>query len=63
LAVIAHRTMPCNHSQVLDLAKLRDRFGPDASAMANDLIPKLKCTKCGGVDASLIYTSDTTPNA
>ncbi|WP_426213676.1 hypothetical protein [Mesorhizobium abyssinicae] len=26
-----------------DLAQLRDRYGPDSPAMANDLIPKLKC--------------------
>ncbi|WP_292106347.1 hypothetical protein [Mesorhizobium sp.] len=40
---------PCNHSQKLDLAKLRDRFGPDAPAMADDIVP--------------IYTPDTSPNA
>ena len=26
----------CHHRQPLDLAKLRDRFGPDAPAMADD---------------------------
>jgi hypothetical protein len=45
---------------VLDLAKLRDRFGPDAPAMVR---PKLKCTKCGGKAVGLIYTPDTSPNA
>lgn len=53
----------CNHSQVLDLVKLRDRFGPDAPAMADDLIPKLKCAKCGSKKVGLIFTPDTTPNA
>ena len=57
-----HRA-PCNHNQVLDLVKLRDRFGPDAPAMADDLIPKLRCAKCGGKKVGLIYTPDTTPNA
>ena len=54
---------PCNHHQVLDLVKLRDRFGPHAPAMADDLIPKLKCAKCGSKRVGLIYTPDTTPNA
>jgi hypothetical protein len=48
---------------VLDLVKLRDRFGPDAPAMADNLIRKLKCAKCGGKRVSLIYTPDTSPNA
>jgi len=39
---------PCNRSQLLDLAKLHDRFGPDAPAMTDDITPKLKCTKCDG---------------
>jgi hypothetical protein len=43
--------------------KLRDRFGPDAPAMADDLIPKLKCAVCGSKKFGLIYTSDTAPNA
>ncbi|WP_245509074.1 hypothetical protein [Mesorhizobium sp. M4B.F.Ca.ET.019.03.1.1] len=54
---------PCNHSQPLDLPKLRDRFGPDAPAMADDIIPKLKCAKCGGRKVGTIYTPDTRPNA
>lgn len=29
--------------------------------MADDLIPKLKCRKCGGKDVGLIYSPDTTP--
>ena len=31
--------------------------------MADDLIPKLKCAKCGSKNVGLIYTPDTTPNA
>ena len=34
--------------QQLDLAFLRYRLDPDAPAMADDLTPKLKCSKCGG---------------
>lgn len=55
-----HRTS-CHHNQVLDLTKLRDRFGPDAPAMTDDLAPKLKCAKCGGKAVGLIYTPDSTP--
>ena len=46
----------CHHRQSLDLAKLRDKLGPDAPAMAGDLIPKLKCAKCGGKKVGLIYS-------
>ncbi|WP_292167178.1 hypothetical protein [Mesorhizobium sp.] len=54
---------PCNHSQKLDLAQLRDRYGPDAPAMADDLISKLKCNRCGGTAVGVIYTPDTKPDA
>ena len=55
---------PCNHHHVLDLAKLRDRFGPDAPAIEWDIRPKLRCGKCGGkaVSVGLIYSPDTSPN-
>jgi hypothetical protein len=46
----------CNHNQVLDLEKLRDRFGPDAPAMHDDIAPKLRCARCGGKKVGLIYT-------
>ncbi|KQU77687.1 hypothetical protein ASD12_17970 [Mesorhizobium sp. Root102] len=52
-----HRSS-CNHSQDLDLEKLKARLGPDAPAMADDLIPKLRCTKCGGKEVGLIYSPD-----
>lgn len=62
MTVTAHcHPSPCNHHRVLDLGKLRDRFGPDAPAMADDLIPKLKCDKCGSKKVGLIYTPDTSP--
>jgi hypothetical protein len=53
-----HRSL-CNHNQKLDLKRLRDKFGPDAPAMHDDLAPKLRCTKCGGKKVGLIYTPDT----
>ena len=46
----------CHHHQGLDLAKLRDKLDPDAPAMSDDLIPKLKCAKCGGRKVGLIYS-------
>lgn len=51
----------CHHNQRLDLAVLKARLGPDAPAMADDLIPKLRCAQCGGKDVGLIYSPDTTP--
>lgn len=52
----------CNHSQVLDLKALAERFGPDAPAMHDDLVPRLKCRKCGGREIGLTYTPPVTPS-
>jgi hypothetical protein len=49
----------CRHHQPLDLLKLRDKLGPDALAMADDLTPKLRCSKCGGKKIGLIYSPNT----
>lgn len=38
----------CNGHSRLPLEKLRDKYGPDAPAMAADLVDRLKCSKCGG---------------
>jgi hypothetical protein len=46
----------CNRNKVLELEVLRDKFGPDAPAMAADIAPKLKCDRCGARKASLIYS-------
>lgn len=51
----------CHHNRKLDLAVLRERLGAGASAMATDLIPRLRCDSCGGRDVSLTYSPDTTP--
>lgn len=56
----------CNHHKALDLGMLRDRLGPDAPAMSDDLTPRLRCDKCGGKAVGLIYTpkmSDVNPYA
>jgi hypothetical protein len=46
----------CHHNQSLDLEAWRDRLGPDAPAMADELTPRLKCGKCGERKIGLIYT-------
>lgn len=48
----------CNHHKVLKLELLRDKFGPDAPAMADDILPKLKCERCGSRKGGLIYAPD-----
>ena len=51
----------CHHYQTLDLEALGERLGMDAEAMASDLIPKLRCAKCGSRKVSLTYTPPTGP--
>ncbi|RUW61139.1 hypothetical protein [Mesorhizobium sp. M7A.F.Ca.US.008.03.1.1] len=48
----------CGHTKTLDLEKLRDRFGSDATAMEWDLRPRLRCEKCKSKDVGLIYAPD-----
>ncbi len=48
----------CNHSHDLDLEALKGKIGPDAPAMRDDLLPKLRCTRCGSKDVGLIYAPD-----
>ncbi|MCO5164650.1 MAG: hypothetical protein M9939_26530 [Mesorhizobium sp.] len=49
----------CHHGADLDMIALRDRFGPDHGAMYNDLVPKLRCSKCGGKKVGIICTPGT----
>lgn len=46
----------CSHSQRLDLARLREKLGPDAPAMHDDLAPKMRCSECLGKQVGLIYS-------
>ncbi len=55
LRVYCHNSS-CNHHAELDMLALRDRLGPDHGAMHDDLVPKLKCSKCGGKKVGLIHT-------
>lgn len=54
LSAYCHRPA-CAHSQDLNLVKLRERFGPDFGAMHDDLVPKLRCSKCGSKQVGLIH--------
>lgn len=53
LGAACNRTQ-CFHFGRLDLAMLKARLGPGHSTMAPDLVPKLRCAKCGGKDVGLI---------
>jgi hypothetical protein len=49
----------CHHNGDLDMLALRDRLGPDHGAMHDDLVPKLRCTKCGSRKVGIIFTPGT----
>jgi hypothetical protein len=45
MTVAAHcQRSACNHSQLLDLVQLRDRFGPDMPVMRDEPWPRLQCS-------------------
>ncbi len=48
----------CGHHAELDWLALRDRLGPDHGSMRDDIVPKLKCSKCGGRKIGLIISPD-----
>lgn len=48
----------CHHHGRLDMMLLRDRLGPDHGSMHDDLVPKLKCSRCGGRKLGLIRSPD-----
>lgn len=49
----------CRHMAVLDLLALRDRLGPDHGALRADLVPKLRCSKCGSRQVGIFSTPGT----
>ncbi|WP_457940830.1 hypothetical protein [Mesorhizobium sp. 10J20-29] len=49
----------CHHNRTVDLELLQAMLGERAPAMAADIAPKLKCSKCGGKNVSLIYSPRT----
>lgn len=54
IAVYCQRSA-CGHHSTLALALLKKRLGPDAPAMPDDLVLKLRCKKCVGKQVGLIY--------
>lgn len=38
----------CDHRADLDLEALSTRLGPEHGALADTLLPKLRCSACGG---------------
>ncbi len=44
----------CRHSVQLDLEALAAKLGPDHGALHNDLVPRLKCSRCGSRSIGLI---------
>ena len=49
----------CSHHAELDMLRLRDTLGPDHGSMHDDLVPLLRCSKCGGKKVGLIRTPGT----
>ena len=48
----------CRNVRVLPLEELRDRFGPDAPAMLDDILPLLRCDAGGGKNVDLTCVPD-----
>lgn len=43
----------CHHHVKLDLQALKARLGPEHGAMHDDLVFKMRCSKCGGKNVGL----------
>ena len=54
--VYCHNSAHCHHKARLDLVALRARLGPDHGAMHDDLVPKLRCTKCQSKKVGIIIS-------
>lgn len=46
-------SLKCQHNATLDVEALARRLGRDHSSMHWDLIPNLRCSKCGGKNIGL----------
>ncbi len=62
MGITAH-CVRCGHTVKLDLVKWRDTHGPDASAMAPDLSPMLRCPNCRGKTIGFSYTLQETSSS
>lgn len=47
----------CRHKAQLDWEVLKARLGPDHGTLHHDLVPKLKCSKCGGKEIGLTLSN------
>lgn len=45
----------CDNHQELNLNRLSDKFGPQASALEKDIAPRMRCSKCGNDRVRLSY--------
>jgi hypothetical protein len=50
----------CRHCARLDLEALATKLGRDHGSLHKDLVPKLKCSKCGSKSIALILSSKET---
>jgi ribosomal protein L37E len=46
----------CGHAAKLDLPKLAEKLGRDHGTLHKDLVPHLKCGKCGSKNIGLTLT-------
>ncbi|OJU12771.1 MAG: hypothetical protein BGN85_08910 [Alphaproteobacteria bacterium 64-11] len=47
----------CRHYGLLDLHKLGRRLGYDHSAMRDELVPHLRCPRCGSKDIAITISA------
>lgn len=47
----------CDHSARLDLEALAERLGPEHGALADTLLPKLRCSACGGKRLGMVVNA------
>jgi hypothetical protein len=45
----------CDNHEELNLNRLSDKFGPEASALHKDLAARMRCTKCGNDQVKPTY--------
>jgi len=56
IVVSAHcDRVTCDNRQELNLNRLSDKFGPQASALEKDIAPRMRCSKCGFDRVRLTY--------
>lgn len=59
----SHDPVKCNHSAWLGPPALAERLGRDHGALHDDLVPKLRCSKCQSREVTIRIHPPTTPIA